>query len=130
MDREAGIYRLGVETIALPEVKSWCTSKRSIREVTGWLIKRSVDQHLRIAWSRQCADPRRDVSLIRSDGDEWIYQNDFRADRATSRIYQAVNWLRQLGQIDDAGITVQGSALLETGLATLRRVSGVANEPA
>lgn len=130
IDREAGIYRIGVETVVLPEVKNWCKSMRSIREVTGWLVKRSVDQHLRIAWSRQCADPRRDVSLIRSDGDQWVYQNDFRPDRATSRIYQAVNWLRQLGQIDDAGITAQGSALLETGLATLRRASGDANEPA
>ena len=62
--------------------------------------------------------------MIRSDGDEWVYQNDFHLDRATSRIYQAVNWLRQLGQIDDAGITAQGSALLEAGLATLRRASG------
>ena len=65
----------------------------------------------------------RTFGLIRSDGDDWVYQKDFYAGRATSRIYQAINWLRQLNLIDETGITAAGSELLQSGLATLRQRS-------
>jgi len=122
-DTQAGIYRIGVGAVVLPEVNAWRTSSKPIREVTAWLIQRSVDQHLRIAWSRLAREPYKDVGLIRSDGDDWVYQKDFYAGRATSRIYQAINWLRQLSLIDETGITPAGSELLQSGLATLRRRS-------
>src|SRR5271157_119993 len=122
-DTQAGVYRIGVGAVVLPEVNTWSTSSKTIREVTAWLVQRSVDQHLRIAWSRLALEPYKDVGLIRSDGDDWVYQKDFYAGRATSRIYQAINWLRQLNLIDEAGITAEGSELLQSGLATLRQRS-------
>ena len=122
-DTQAGVYRIGVRAVVRPKVNSWSTSSETIREVTAWLVHRSVDQHLRIAWSRLALEPYKDVGLIRSDGDDWVYQKDFYPGRATSRIYQAINWLRQLSLIDEAGITAAGSELLQSGLATLRQRS-------
>lgn len=120
----AGTSRIGIGGVLLPEVVQWRTSRMSIREVVAWLVKRSVDQHLRIAWSRLAREPHKDVSLLQSDGDEWILLKDFRPGRATSRLYQAVRWLGQLGLIDESGITADGKARLDAGLATLRRVGG------
>jgi hypothetical protein len=121
LDDIAGAYRIGVGAVVLPEVTKWRASSMSVRDVIAWLIHRSVDQHLRIAWSRLAREPYKDVGLIRSDGDDWIYQKDFNPGRATSRIYQAISWLRQLGLLVDSGLTDEGSDLLDAGLATLRR---------
>jgi len=121
LDASAGSYRLGVGAVVLPEVRRWRTESLSIRAIVAWLIHRSVDQHLRIAWSRLAREPYKDVALIRSDGDDWIYQKDFSPGRATSRLYQALNWLRQLCLVDDGGMTTEGASVLEAGLATLRR---------
>ena len=122
-DTQAGVYRIGIGAVVLPEVDAWSTSSKTVRQVIAWLVQRSVDQHLRVAWSRLALEPYKDVALIRSDGDDWVYQKDFRSDRATSRIYQAINWLRQLSLISDNGITAAGSELLQSGLATLRQRS-------
>lgn len=121
LDTQAGVYRVGVGAVVLPEVNAWSTSLKTIREVTAWLVRRSVDQHLRIAWSRLAREPYKDVGLIRSDGDDWVYEKEFNPGRATSRLYQAINWLRQLNLLDDTGITTEGSELLHAGLATLRQ---------
>ncbi|MFN7995287.1 MAG: hypothetical protein U0Q18_16890 [Bryobacteraceae bacterium] len=123
LDDIAGAYRIGVGAVVLPEVKKWRTSSMSVRDVIAWLIHRSVDQHLRIAWSRLAREPYKDVGLIRSDGDDWVYQKDFNPGRATSRIYQALSWLSQLGLLVDSGLTDEGSDLLDAGLATLRRAA-------
>jgi hypothetical protein len=120
LDVQAGVYRIGVGAVVLPEVKLWVNSPRTVRELTAWLIQRSVDQHLRIAWSRLAREPYKDVGLLRSDGDDWVFQKEFEAGRATSRLYQAVNWLRQLELVNDSGITDRGSQLLAEGLVTLR----------
>lgn len=125
IDGLAGSSRMGIGGVLLPEVARWRTSQMTIREVVAWLLKRSVDQHLRIAWSRLAREPHKDVSLLQSDGDEWILVKDFRPGRATSRLYQAVRWLGQLGLIDDSGLTTEGKARLSAGLATLRRAGGV-----
>lgn len=119
-DLGAGISRIGVADVVLPAVKAWKTSDKTIREMTAWLISRSVDQHLRIAWSRLAREPHKDVGLIRSDGDEWIYQKGFAPGRATSRLYRAINWLYQLGLVDDTGATARGMDVLQQGLSTLR----------
>jgi hypothetical protein len=121
LDDIAGAYRIGVGAVVIPEVAKWRTASTSVREVVAWLIHRSVDQHLRIAWSRLAREPFKDVSLIHSDGEEWVYQRDFNPGRATSRLYQALNWLSQLGFLNANGLTTEGSALLDAGLTTLRR---------
>lgn len=121
-DTQAGVYRIGVGAVVLPKVDAWITSSKTIREVTAGLGHRSVDQHLRIAWSRLALEAYKDVGLIRSDGDDWVYQKDFYPGRAPSRIYQAINWLRQLSLIDETGITAAGSELLQSGLATLAKI--------
>jgi hypothetical protein len=119
----AGFSRLGVDAVVLPEVRSWRTSSKTTREITAWLIHRSVDQHLRIAWSRLAREPFKDVAVIRSDGDDWVYQKNLNPGRATSRLYQAINWLRQLELLDDNGTTTRGSEVLQAGLETLRQAS-------
>lgn len=126
LDGQAGISRMGVGGVLLPEEREWQTAGESVRHVVGWLLKRSVDQHLRIAWSRLAREPHKDVSLLRSDGDEWILLKNLRPGRATSRIYQALNWLKQLELVDDTGITSAGEDVLEQGLATLRQRGGIA----
>ncbi len=121
IDGMAGTSRMGIAGVLLPEVRCWRTSSATIRETVAWLLKRSVDQHLRIAWSRLAREPHKDVSLLQSDGDDWIFLKDFRPGRATSRLYQALNWLRQLGLVNEGGATADGKSILENGLATLRQ---------
>jgi hypothetical protein len=123
-DTQAGFYRIGIGAVVLPEVEDWKNSSKSIRDVTAWLVERSVDQHLRIAWSRLAREPYKDVGLLRSDGEAWVYQKTFNAGRATSRLYQAINWLHQLGLADRKGITSAGADLLEAGLTTLSQNGG------
>lgn len=121
LDGLASMSRIGIGAVVLPEVAAWSRSTVTIRETTAWLVQRSVDQHLRIAWSRMAREPQKDVALIRSDGDDWIHLKDFRPGRAVSRLYQAINWLRQLDLIRDGNLTADGSAVLNEGLATIRR---------
>jgi hypothetical protein len=45
LDTQAGVYRIGVGAVVIPEVNAWKTSSKTIREVTAWLIQRSVDHH-------------------------------------------------------------------------------------
>lgn len=115
----AGSSRMGMTAVVLPEIRTWRANGRSIRETTEWLIRRSVDQHLRIAWSRLAREPHKDVSVLQSDGEDWIYLKDLSPGRATSRLDRAVGWLRQLGLIDDTGLTGEGATVLSDRLAVL-----------
>jgi len=65
------------------------------------------------------ADPRRNVALLVSDGTTWSGESTLRAGRATSRLYQAISWLHQLGLISGEGITADGTAVLARGLKVL-----------
>ena len=121
LDGQRGTSRMGVHGVILPEVSTWYGSDATVRDIVAQLIARSVDQHLRIAWSRLAREPWKDVSVLASDGEEWLYCQDINSGRATSRLYQAINWLRQLGLVDDTGVTEDGQVVLETRLAALRR---------
>ena len=57
LDDLAGAYRIGSGAVMIPEVTKWRTSSMPVREVVAWLIHRSVNQHLRIAWSRLAREP-------------------------------------------------------------------------
>ena len=60
---------------------------------------------------------RETLAPLQSDGDEWVFLKNFRAGRATSRLYQALNWLDQLALLDDAGVTGYDSTRVgDTGL--------------
>lgn len=118
----AATTRLGVGSVLLPEVSAWVRSDEPICEVIGRLVWRTVDQHLRIAWSRLAREQWKDVAVMHTDGSEWIAQKPFRAGRATSRLYQAINWLGQLGLLDDAGVTAAGAVLLDERMRVLERI--------
>lgn len=121
LDGHRASARIGVRDVILPEVNSWPESTDTVNDVIARLLARSVDQHLRIAWSRLAREPWKDVSALGSDGDDWLYCNDLSNGRATSRLYQAINWLRQLDLIDDTGLSQDGDDVLQTRLAVLRQ---------
>lgn len=115
----ASLARLGLGDVIVPMVRSWRNSSEPVGRVIAGLARRSIDQHLLIAWYRMQADPRRNVALLVSDGTMWTGESTLRAGRATSRLYQAISWLQQLGLISEEGITADGAALLARGLKVL-----------
>ena len=121
-----GAARIGLNQVILPELQKWEESDPSLQEVVGWLIKRSVDQHLRIAWSRMFTDMDRDVSVLLTDGNKWMFRKVFYGGRTDSRIRVAIGWLRQLGLIDKSGATDKGKDALQRGYNALATVGGEA----
>lgn len=115
----AGFSRIGVRQVVAPAVREWRRSSRPMREIASELVARSVDQHLRIAWSRLCNDPTKDVAALVSDGSQWMAQSDLKAGRASSRLYQAISWTRQLGLTSDEGLTTEGATILQRTLREL-----------
>jgi hypothetical protein len=115
----ASIARLGLGDVIVPTVRSWRNSTEPLVRVIARLTRRSIDQHLLIAWYRMQADPRRNVALLVSDGTTWTGESTLRAGRATSRLYQAISWLHQLGLISSEGISADGSFVLARGLKML-----------
>jgi hypothetical protein len=114
--------RIGIRSVIDPEVVVWSDSDRSIRQVVADLVRRSVDQHLRIAWSRLSREPWKDVSVIASDGSDWVFIKPLGAGRASSRIGQAIRWLTQLGLLSEEGITPDGRDLLSHRLEVLEQI--------
>ena len=91
------------------------------------LLQRTVDQHLRIAWTRlRFEGSGKDVAVISSDGRRWSYRKPFYPGRSASRIDQAISWLKQLGLCDDTGLTEDGQGYRQRNLEVLERL----NEPA
>jgi hypothetical protein len=116
-----GWARVGLREVIIPSVQTFLRENRSYGSVMAELARRTVEQHLRISWTRMAADPRRDVAVLTSDGERWSYRKAFYAGRTASRIYQAVGWLRQLGLIEEQGLTADGRAALARTLDTLGR---------
>ncbi len=118
-----GWARIGMRQVVAPGVESLLADDASFVTAMAELARRSVDQHLRVAWARMAADPTSDVSVIVSDGEDWVVRTEkyLYAGRTDSRIFQAIGWLRQLGLIDENGITVEGHGILEMNLDTLTR---------
>ncbi len=75
------------------------------------LITRTVQQHLRIAWTRFSLPQGKDVSVIVADMDTWSRNNGFRAGRTDSRLSVAISWLRQLGLTNEDGLTAAGNRI-------------------
>ena len=84
------------------------------------MIRFTIDQHLRIAWSRMASNSE-NVALLYTEGENWIPvdERDFQGGQMASRLDEAISWLQQLGFIDDNGITEKGKDILERGYTTL-----------
>jgi hypothetical protein len=110
-----GWARIGLEQVVLPGLNDMLRRGITIREAMGELAMRTMDQHVRIAWSRLAVDPRRDVASLTVDGDMWSLRKgkEFRAGRTASRLIQAIGWLRQLGLVDNKGCTEEGKRHLD-----------------
>jgi len=114
-----GYARIGLKEVIIPELDRYEKENPTLDIVIAQMIRRSVDQHLRITWSRMFADIRKDGAAILADGDEWSYRRSFRTDRTASRIKEAIGWLRQLGLLNDEGITPDGTIVLKRGYEIL-----------
>ena len=119
-----GLARIGYLQVILPELARWDQTNPPLSAVADWLIKRSVDQHLRIAWSRMVSDMDHDVAVILSDGTRLKYRKDFSGGRTQSRIKDALGWIKQLGLVNTSGLTNKGKEVLQRGYDTLTRLRG------
>ncbi len=116
----AGWPRIGAKEVIAPQLAQLLDENWSFLEVVQWLIQRTVDQHLRIAWSRLKAEhPPRDVAAITSDGQRWCKRRSYSGGRTDSRIPQAISWLSQLGLLEDHGLSVNGRHVLERSMQAL-----------
>lgn len=115
-----GERRLGLRDVILPELERFYREDRPLREVAAELAYRTVQQHLKIAWSRLQVDLRRDVALLTAEGNQWFSRGKgFAAGRTASRIQQALGWLSQLKLIDANGVTADGGVVLHRAFEVL-----------
>lgn len=114
-----GIFRIGRRDVVIPKVEEFTRENRSVPEAMGELITRTVQQHLRIAWSRFAPPQGKDVSVLVADLDTWSRKSGFEAGRTDSRLWVAISWLRQLGLIEEDGLTSSGERALARCLKTL-----------
>jgi hypothetical protein len=119
---ETGDFRqIGLRHVIFPKLEEFIRSKRTYLEVMAELTVRTVQQHIRVAWSRMAAPNGKDVSVIVADLETWARNNRFAAGRTDSRLWVAISWLEQLGLSDEDGITVSGQRVLDGAFATLER---------
>jgi len=115
-----GWARFGLHQVIYPFAQKFLKEDQSLVQVISDLTRRTVDQHLRVVWSRLAQDPLRDVAVLNADGERWGYRTDFRAGQTASRLRQALNWLQQLKLINVAGLTADGETVLTRALSALR----------
>ena len=115
------IFQIGLEQIILPKIDEFAREARTLREVMAELITRTVQQHLRVAWTRFAPPQGKDVSVLIADNDTWARNNGFKPGRTDSRLWVAISWLNQLRLIGDDGLTATGTRILDRSLAILSR---------
>jgi hypothetical protein len=124
---QAGAGRLELREVIFPQLESWTAENPFLVDVISWLVQRTVDQHLRIAWSRMFADMDKDVAILLSDGDLWQYrEKNYVGGRMASRIPDAIGWLDQLQLVEQGGLTEPGQKVLQHGYEVLMRCGGEA----
>lgn len=104
--------RLGLEQVILPTLGRWRQSDLSVADALADYAHSVLDQHLRIAWSRMANDPRRDIAVVRRDGQRLLRGASFEPGRAVTRLTQAVGWLEQLRLTENGSITDEGRQVL------------------
>jgi hypothetical protein len=115
------IFQIGIADVVLPKIDEFIRDNRTVRHVMAELITRTVQQHLRVAWTRFSPPQGKDVSVIVADMNTWSRNNRFRAGRTDSRLSVAINWLRQLGLTNEDGLTALGTRVLDRSLKALGR---------
>ncbi len=122
---QAGSARVGLREVVFPQLETWMTTNLLLIDVIAWLLQRTVDQHLRIAWSRMFADMNKDVAILLCDGDLWQHRGKkYGGGRMDSRIPDAIGWLEQLQLLDTSGLTQKGEEVLTHGYEVLMRHRG------
>jgi hypothetical protein len=116
------VFQIGLQGVILPKLDEYRQLKPSYMEVMADLIIRTVQQHLRVAWSRFAAPNGKDVSVLVADPETWARHNGFAAGRTDSRLWVAIRWLGGLALIDEGGITPSGQRVLDRALETLGRM--------
>lgn len=117
-----GSTRIGVFEEIMPYLNRMLVQNISIRDAVYSLALLSVQQHLRIAWSRLGIDPKRNVAVIYEERDMWILRKTFKGGRTNSRLDFAIGWLEQLKLIDSSGCTSEGRNRLEILRTTISKV--------
>lgn len=122
-----GYVRFGLEQVILSQLQIWSETNPTLDQIIAWQIQMTIDQHLRIAWSRMFADVGKDVAILTSDGDQLKNRgHNYVGGRTASRVSQAIGWLEQLGLIDDNGLTFIGEGILQQGYKILKVFGGEA----
>ena len=114
-----GSFRLGMREVVLPRLDSLMERNPTLDEAIGELSALTVVQHTQVALSRLAQNPRRDVALLRVEGDRWIGLRDFTPGRTASRLTEAIGWLQQLQLSSDSGLTEEGETILDRALDSL-----------
>lgn len=115
-----GIARFGLQEIVLPRLRDWRGRDVSALEAMREYAHLVLDQHLRIAWTRLAADPKRDVAVLTRDGDRLFARMNYDAGRTASRIDQVVRWLGQLKLLQNGVPTASGREALARCLQALQ----------
>jgi hypothetical protein len=113
--------RVGLSDVVAPTVQELQDQNPNLISAALTLAHRSVDQHMRIAWSRAGNDLKRDVSVFTIEGDKWLPRKQFKGGQTISRLREVLGWLSQLNLMNDNGLTDQGERILERSLKSLRR---------
>jgi len=114
----AGAGRLGLREVIAPHVDRWVRDDVPVVAAIAELVQRTVDQHLRIVWSRRNNDPHRDAGKLAVDGSSWRFRGSFGGGRSLNPLPQAVGWLRSLGLVSADGLTDEGEAVYQRIIAT------------
>jgi hypothetical protein len=124
--RGLGWRAMGIHEVITPAVEKFLDEGWKLGHVMTELALRTVEQHLRVSWSRMAVDVRHDVALLTSDGDRWQsrpeekHVRDYRGGRSLSRIPQVVGWLSQLGLVNQSGLTDRGKNVYKRALSALK----------
>lgn len=122
---QAGSARVGLREVVFPQLETWTATNPLLIDVISWLVQRTVDQHLRIAWSRMFADMNKDVAILLCDGDLWQHRGkNYGGGRMASRISDAIGWIEQLQLLETSGLTQMGEEVLSHGYEVLTRHGG------
>lgn len=112
--------RIGLVDVIAPTIEELREQNPNLISAALTLAHRSVDQHMRIAWSRAGNDLKRDVSVFTIEGDKWFPRKQFYGGQTISRLNEALGWLDQLSLIDENGLTDSGERILERSLGVLK----------
>lgn len=107
-----GTVRIGLSDVIVPRLEKFRQTDVTWAQAAGELLVLTVEQHLRTAWGRLASEGK-EVSVILSDGNRWAWRKWFGAGRTASRHAQVESWLRQLGLLDDTGLTPAGETYRE-----------------